>query len=1786
MNHREKHSWIYDVLFLLVFLLAGYLRLTGVNWGEGGGQHPDENHFSGVLEGLRAQKCIDPAIPVDACPPEQTRPLGIGDYFDSATSTLNPYNRGAGSYVYGNLPMTLIRIIADATDQTNLRLFGRQFSALADLFAIFFLYLLVSRLYGRRVGLLASLFSALTVMQIQQSHFFTVDLFVNAFAFLALWFAVLILEHREERTEDREEGMETREQETDFQEQVSTPEGEAYPVKRQFPSLQSLVTNRLFLISLGFGFALGMAMASKINIAPLAIVLPAALVLRQLIQSKESGRSFADNWKSNNDYWTVVIICLVAGGLATLISFRIFQPYAFDGIGLDPRWVVDIKQQRAQATGDADLPWNLQWARRSHLFSFINLTVWGLGLPLGILAWAGFLYMGWRILQGEWRHALLWGWTAVYFLWQSLQFNPTMRYQLPIYPLLVMMAAWVVFELAGLNVPRLNRSNLRTALASLIGVTVLLLTAVWAFAFQSIYLRDEPRIAASRWIFQKVPGPINLHIATHENGMYNQPLPFPAGVNIQPSMPYQTSFTAQQNGLLQEIRLAHVAAVPEQASSQLHLTIWQNLEDPQPLASTFTLLPEDASGSLSQMATFELPPILAADQTYYLQLELVSEEGRVNVCGALHLRMQAIGEITEQTVEASTPCTVTVDSPYTIAFIPQVDGMLDEVILEHVSNAVVDTIPRAQTLNLLLSKEPNATPEQAIASASLTEKFVRVNDPRGDSYILTLDPPVQVERDAQYYLQLDVDSGLLSITGATVANETDYDYPLPLRVDGYDAFGGIYRGDLNLQVYWPDNEEKLDRFVTILNESDYILIPTNHQYGQITRLPERYPLTTLYYRELIGCPDEKEIAWCYRVGQPGQFEGRLGYDLVSVFETYPKLGPIVINDQAAEEAFTFYDHPKVMIFQKNEDFDITHVQDTLRSVDLTKVVHLAPRQFDEFSTLLLPADKLTQQRAGGTWSELFNYGWIHNRYPVLGLFIWYLFIFLLGLAVYPLTRLVMPGLADKGYPLSRALGLVLFGYLAWMGGSLGIPYTRPTIAIAFGLLLLLGGVLAYYQRAELREEWRTSRKYFLMIEGLFLAFFLMDLIIRLGNPELWHPARGGERPMDFSYFNAVLKSTVFPPYDPWFAGGYINYYYYGFVLVGTPVKLLGIVPSIAYNFILPTLFALVGICAFSIGWNLVESDVLSLSKGRTSNVDEERPKDFNLGLVSGLTASALTILLGNLGTLQTVYHKLQQLGAGIEFSWEQTVSLFQRWSWAMQGFMMTLKGTPLPIGPGDWYWNPSRVLPPLGGNEITEFPLFTFIYSDLHAHMIAIPLALLAISWALAAVMGRGTWRNLGWAIVAIFIGGLIFGVFYPTNLSDAYTYLLIGILAVGYAVFRYTPGSSLLRRILLALEAVIVLFLLSHYLYEPYRAWYGQAYSALDPWTGPKTPIWSYLTHWLVFLFLIVSWMAWETREWMDSTPVSSLRILRPYTLLIEGALVVVVLALLVLQYLGTSVGWIALPIAAWAGTLLLRPQLSDAKRFVLFLVGTALLITIVVEVVVVSGDIGRQNTIFKFYMQAWLLLAVSAGAALAWTVPAFFRWLPGWRVFWQTAVIFLIAGAAAFTITATAGKIRDRWIVEAPRSLDSMTFMNYAHYDDYGQRLDLSEDYRAIRWMQDNIQGSPVIAEASNCIEYHWCNRFTVYTGLPGVVGWNWHQRQQRVFTSTWVEARVSEVGSFYNAVDEEFTNAFLERYDVRYIVVGQLERAAYAAEGIAKFERLNGRYWQEVYRDGNTVIYEVIG
>jgi YYY domain-containing protein len=479
------------------------------------------------------------------------------------------------------------------------------------------------------------------------------------------------------------------------------------------------------------------------------------------------------------------------------------------------------------------------------------------------------------------------------------------------------------------------------------------------------------------------------------------------------------------------------------------------------------------------------------------------------------------------------------------------------------------------------------------------------------------------------------------------------------------------------------------------------------------------------------------------------------------------------------------------------------------------------------------------------------------------------------------------------------------------------------------------------------------------------------------------------------------------------------------------------------------------------------------------------------------------------------------------------------------------------------------------------------LYSDLHAHMIVLILATFVIAWALATVQARRT------SLLSLVVGALVIGALYPTNLSDIYTYLPVGLAALVYAIWRasnvpkvgWLPAlSPTARRVILTVLGVALLSVLSIWFYEPYRAAYSQAYRQLDPWTASRTPIMSYLTHWGLFLFLIISWLVWETRQWMAATPVSSLGKLKPFQFLIELALAVFIVGLLYLAYRKAWVGWIALPLAAWAGVLMLRPDQPDVKRLALFWVGTALLITIVVELFTVRGDIGRMNTIFKFYLQAWTLLAVSGGAAFAWLLTDIHAWLPRWRNSWQVILMVLVTGAALYTVTATTDKVSDRMAPQAPHTLDSMTYMDYAEFWDT-RTMDLSQDYRAIRWMQENVEGSPVIVEA-NCPEYRWCTRFTIYTGLPGVVGWNWHQRQQRALgPPTLVTDRVDAIGQFYNTTNIGFAQAFLAKYNVRYIIVGQVEQIYYEEAGLRKFEQYDGILWKSVYHDAQTTIYKVL-
>lgn len=125
-------------------------------------------------------------------------------------------------------------------------------------------------------------------------------------------------------------------------------------------------------------------------------------------------------------------------------------------------------------------------------------------------------------------------------------------------------------------------------------------------------------------------------------------------------------------------------------------------------------------------------------------------------------------------------------------------------------------------------------------------------------------------------------------------------------------------------------------------------------------------------------------------------------------------------------------------------------------------------------------------------------------------------------------------------------------------------------------------VYGWLRRRWLVPELRAAARTILAVEVAFLAAFCLMLTIRALNPDLWHATFGGEKPMDFAYLNAVVRTPSFPPYDPWFSGGYINYYYFGFVLIATLIHLSAVPPAQAYNLAVATVFGLTAAGVFSL----------------------------------------------------------------------------------------------------------------------------------------------------------------------------------------------------------------------------------------------------------------------------------------------------------------------------------------------------------------------------------------------------------------------------------------------------------------------------------------------------------------------------------------------------------------------------------------------------------------------------
>jgi uncharacterized membrane protein len=356
-----------------------------------------------------------------------------------------------------------------------------------------------------------------------------------------------------------------------------------------------------------------------------------------------------------------------------------------------------------------------------------------------------------------------------------------------------------------------------------------------------------------------------------------------------------------------------------------------------------------------------------------------------------------------------------------------------------------------------------------------------------------------------------------------------------------------------------------------------------------------------------------------------------------------------------------------------------------------------------------------------------------------------------------------------------------------------------------------------------------------------------------------------------------------------------------------------------------------------------------------------------------------------------------------------------------------------------------------------------------------------------------------------------------------------------------------------------------------------------------------SYLT-WDSFPWLRKHILRWKSRPfaWLAFDPESTFRI----------ALVVgILLGLGLLWVNDLQVFVLVAPLLAWIAIRLIQKDQPALKRLLLVLFALTLLITLLVEVVVLTGDVGRSNMVFYFYIQAWAFFSVGASAALVLLLEHSRKWARGWRWTWLGGLAILVLAAASYPITATQARMADRWpnVSAPPRTLDGMAYMlgdgitsgdpaASAVYNDQERLFNLATDYAGIRAMQAQVSGTPTIVEGQT-EEYRWGSRYSIYTGLPTVVGWSWHVRQHNsLMDGAFVEKRIAEVKDFYTTTDLNSALSFLRRYQVQYIILGDLERGYYPGDGLNKFAQLtqNGSIQEFFKKDSGSshlVIYKVL-
>ena len=701
--------------------------------------------------------------------------------------------------------------------------------------------------------------------------------------------------------------------------------------------------------------------------------------------------------------------------------------------------------------------------------------------------------------------------------------------------------------------------------------------------------------------------------------------------------------------------------------------------------------------------------------------------------------------------------------------------------------------------------------------------------------------------------------------------------------------------------------------------------------------------------------------------------------------------------------------------------------------------------------------------------------------------VWYALILAIGMAAFPIVSMVCKNISDRGYCISKIAGILMLSYLTWLL-SYPLSFSRVTVLLALVILCALSLLCIIYGKSEMH----VRRDVIIRNEIVFFAAFIVFLAIRVYSPEI---TDFGEKFMDFAFLNAVMRSSQFPPYDPWFSGGLLDFYYYfGYLTVAVPSKISGISTAVTYNLGLVTFAALAANAAFGIGYDLTKK------------------------IRYGISTMIFVVFIANAHIIFDMAARLLNLQTG---SHEHIFGL----------------------------WASTRIIP----DTINEFPYFSFTFGDLHPHVVSIPFQLLVLVLMLNIHKSDGSgMRIYGKGAVHILAGtilsALAIGVLFPVNAWDYPTYLIIFASIVLVQQYRAASLGN-------ALVPIATVAILSVLLFMPFYLDF-QGAGASGAGIGvvyQHTLLIDFIEIFALFLFLIFSFLFLHSD--LDRRYVVALIPIAALSLIFFQTLIVTIPLTLLCIYL-----------------LFHEDEKSD--RFVMVLVLIGSLLAIFCEIFYLDDHLGapneRMNTVFKLYLQIWILWGIAAGYCLYRGISLLKHRSSRNKMLWIVFFCILFASSGMCSLTITAERIS---LDHNPLSLDGTEYLNLS---DRGE-------YLAISWIRREVAGTPVILEAPGGNSYSTDSRVSAFTGLPTLIGWG---RHEIMWGRGWDEIgqRVKDADTIYNTHDVPLAIDLLNRYNVSYIYIGSAERARYGrGGGLDKFEDKD--YFECVYI-GSVRIYRLKG